>query len=117
MLMLSQLLSYSIVAWAAFIVVAYCFARYLPRRAIPLGHLVNAVIITALDLYWIQTEIHREGWNGLPDQDFVFFMGVIIRIIMINTVLLPVTALGSWLRNRSLPTPPATGLEKTSQST
>jgi hypothetical protein len=31
--------------------------------------------------------MHRPGWDGQPDQDFVFMIGVLIRIVLINTLL------------------------------
>ncbi len=95
-----QLLSYSPVSWAIWIVIAFIAARYFPGWCIPIGHLLVGAIVSFLDVRWIQGEMHKPGWDGVPDQDIVFIHGMLIRIVLINTVLLPVSFLGVWLRDR-----------------
>lgn len=98
---LSQLLSYNPITWAIFIAISFCAARYLLGWGIPLGHIAVAFIVTILDVQWIQSEIHKPGWSGTPDQDFIFHIGLFLRVILINTTLLPISAFGFWLRRRS----------------
>jgi len=64
-----------------------------------IGHIVIAGIVMFLDVRWIQVEMSQPGWDGVPDMDAVFFAGLILRIVVINTVLLPIALLG--LRCRS----------------
>jgi len=97
---LSQLLSYSIVTWFAFVLIALCAARYGGWWLVPLGHLAVAALIVFLDVRWIQSEMIKPGWNGLPDMDLTFFSGVLMRIILFNAVLLPVTSIGILLNRR-----------------
>ena len=98
---LSQLLSYSLGMWLAFIFMAWITARMLGLPGIFLGHIMIAIAVACLDVQWIQSEMRKPEWNGLPDQDFVFMIGVIVRIVLINTVLLPVSILAMRQRRRS----------------
>ena len=101
-----QLLSYSIVSWLAFALIVFCTARCGGWWLIPLGHIGVASIIVFLDVRWIQEAMAEPGWNGVPDMDIIFATGVMARILIINTALLPVTASGIWLRQRKrLPSP------------
>jgi hypothetical protein len=100
---LGQLFSYSIAEWLLFVVIAFACAWALHGPGIFLGHIITAVAIATFDVQWIQSEMHKPEWNGQPDQDFVFMIGVVIRIILINTVLLPVSYFASRLnRQRKL---------------
>ncbi len=97
---LCQLSSYGIGTWLILVFIAFCAARYGGCWLIPVGHLVVAAIIVFLDIRWIQGEMNKPGWDGTPDMDIIFEFGVLMRILLINTVLLPVTAIGIWLRRR-----------------
>ena len=57
------------------------------------------MIVITLDLLWIQSEIHDPDWDGTPDQDFVFIIGVAIRVFLVNTIVLPMSVLGSELHS------------------
>lgn len=98
--MISQLATYGIVWWLALAAIAFVFARLGRFWGIIAGHVLIAVIVAALDEQWIQAEMRRPGWDGQPDRDFVFSIGVVIRVVLVNTLLLPVSALG-WLLRRS----------------
>lgn len=97
---ISQLISYSVVSWLVFIAIAFIAASFGRVSRIILGHVVVAVIIAILDVRWIQAEMHRPDWNGVPDQDVVFMIGVAIRVVLINTVLLPISAIGLLVSRR-----------------
>jgi hypothetical protein len=94
----SQLASYSEWAWAMFIVVAFVAACFVRVRGILLGHLLVAIAVVTLDVRWVRTEMGKPGWDGQPDQDIVFAIGVLLRVVLINGVLLPVSLVGLWLR-------------------
>ena len=96
-----QLASYNIVTWLVFIAIAFLTARYFPWWCIPIGHLVVGAIVFFLDIRWIQAEMSRLGWDGTPDMDFVFDIGMLIRIFLVNTVLLPVSFVGFQIKKRS----------------
>ena len=83
-----------------FVATAFSAAYLLRGPGIFLGHLLVAIAVTVSDVHWIQSEIRKPGWNGQPDQDFVFVIGVIMRIVLINTVLLPVSFYALRLRRR-----------------
>ena len=38
------------------------------------------VFIPILDVYWMQRIMSMPEWNGIPDIDIVFYMGVLFRI-------------------------------------
>lgn len=94
----SQLVSYGVRPWLLFVAIAIVGAYLLRTPGIILGHFVVAVAVAVLDNQWVQAEMRKPGWNGLPDQDFVFVVGVAGRILLINTVLLPASILTLRLR-------------------
>jgi hypothetical protein len=94
-----QLASYGIFAWITFIAIAFLVARYLPW-CIPIGHLVVVGIVYFLDVRWIQSEMSKPGWDGTPDMDIVFAIGMFIRVFLVNTALLPLSYVGVWVRRR-----------------
>jgi hypothetical protein len=95
---ISQLASYGEWAWALFIAVAFVAACFVRVRGILLGHLLVAIAVVTLDVRWVRTEMGKPGWDGQPDQDIVFAIGVLLRVVLINGVLLPVSMVGLWLR-------------------
>jgi hypothetical protein len=88
----SQLISYGVWPWLLFAAIALAAAYLLRVPGIFLGHILVAIAVVVLDVQWIQSEMRKPGWdpNVGPDQDFVFMIGVVVRIVLINTVLLPV---------------------------
>lgn len=46
-----------------------------------------AIISGWLDLAWIRSEMAKPGWDGQPDQDAVFIIGVILRISIASVLL------------------------------
>jgi len=50
-------------------------------------NVVVAFGIILLDLSWIQSEMSKPGWDGLPDLDIVFLIGVTTRVILFNSLL------------------------------
>src|SRR5512133_2312878 len=98
---LSQIASYGVLPWLAFVSVAALTAYLLRTPGVLLGHLLVAGAVVYLDVQWIQAEMAKPGWNGQPDQDFVFLLGVVARIVLVNTVLLPVSVLALRLRRRT----------------
>jgi hypothetical protein len=98
--LLLQLFAYGVVTWTVWIAVTYCAARFGGLPGLFLGHFVIAGIIVCLDVLWIRSEMSKPGWNGVPDMDFVFHLGMLFRIVMINTVLLPLGLLGIHRRRK-----------------
>jgi len=39
-------------------------------------------------------------WDGTPDMDILFFLGIIFRVIIINICLLPIGLIGKHLGKR-----------------
>lgn len=101
---LSQLLAYSPIEWLAFITVAFCAARWGGWLGVLAGQFAVAIVICVLDVLWVQSAMQQPDWQGLPDMDFIFAIGVLIRIFLINATLLPISALALWSRRRALRT-------------
>ena len=100
---LSQLLSYGVTTWLTFVGITFLVPRRFGLWGLVLGQVLVAVVIVVLDIKWILTEIRRPGWDGLPDMDIVFQIGVGLRIVLINSVLLPIgilAVLGKRRRGR-----------------
>jgi len=95
-----QLLSYGPFTWLAFVTIAFCSVRYGGLLGMFAGHFVVALIICILDIRWVTAEMRAPGWDGAPDMDIVFHFGVIVRVLLINSVLLAVTFLALRLRKR-----------------
>ena len=87
--------------WLLFVAIAFVSARYFGRRGIIVGVVALAILIYILDIMWITADIKEHPEHG-RDTDFVFLFGVLIRIVLFNIVLLPVTFIGMKLRARSL---------------
>jgi hypothetical protein len=101
--LLSQLLSYSLFVWIIFVAAAFCAARFGGLLGMVAGHVVIAVIVSAIDVRWVTAAMHEPGWDGAPDLDAVFMAGLVLRIFLINILLLPVTvaALNTWRRHHA----------------
>ncbi len=87
----AQLLVYGIAGWLLFVAVAFCGARFGGWLGIIGGHILVAVIIAYLDIRRIQAVMSAPGWNGVPDMDLVFEIGLLLRIVLVNTLLLPIS--------------------------
>jgi hypothetical protein len=103
----SQLISYGAWPWVLFVAIAFVAAYLLRGPGIFLGHVLIAIAVVVFDVQWIQSEMRKPGWDGQPDQDFAFLIGMLLRILLINTVLLPVSLIALRLRrSRQSPSPP-----------
>lgn len=92
--MISQLTSYGFLWWMVFILIALSVSLLLRFWGIFVGHFIIAGLVFYLDAQWIQSEMNKPGWDGTPDQDFAFYIGLLIRIVLINIFLLPASGLG-----------------------
>ncbi len=90
----------SIALWVIFAVLVYSVARYAPLWFLPFGHFAVACIIYQMHIVWIDHEMRRPDWDGLPDMDFLFAIGVFAEIYFVFKVLSPVTAAGVYLKWR-----------------
>jgi hypothetical protein len=96
-----QILAYGVATWLCFFIIAFSAARFVGWLGIPAGCFIVAVILYVLDVRWVSARMSAPGWDGAPDMDMIFMAGVFVRVVLINAVLLPVTAFGLWLRHRS----------------
>jgi hypothetical protein len=94
----SQIASYGVLPWLAFVAITAAAAYLLRTPGVLLAHLLVAAAVVCLDVQWVQSEMRKPGWNGEPDADFVFHLGVAARVVLVNTVLWPVSVLALRLR-------------------
>ena len=92
--MVLQLLSYPLPNWLLFVEIAF-LATYFDRWiGFFIGHFVDAFAVLLLDIDYAMTHEYM-------DTDIVFTMRVMARVVLINSVLLPISALGLFLRKRT----------------
>lgn len=91
---------YGITALLLFTSVAFFAARIGGWKGVLVGHFVLAIAVAIMDVKWIQEVMAKPGWDGTPDMDMFFHFGVMIRVFLINTLLLPFSLLGIWIRNK-----------------
>jgi len=88
-----QLLSYPLLNWLLFAGIAFLATYFGGWIGFFIGHFVAAFAVLLLDIDYAMTHEYM-------DMDIVFTMGVMVRVVLINTILLPVSALGLLLRKR-----------------
>jgi hypothetical protein len=97
---ITQLLSYGLLTWLALGLIAFFAARVGGLRGVIVGQILIALVVATLDIRWIQTEMGAREWDASkgPDMDVIFGLGVTLRVVLINCVLVPVSALGMCSR-------------------
>jgi len=90
---LLQLLSYGLLSWSVFVGIALLASRHGGWIGMFLGQCAVACVVLVLDLDYATTHAYM-------DMDIVFTLGVLARVVLINTVLLPVSAIGILLRRK-----------------
>jgi len=82
----SQLFSYSPLSWIAFVSIATgaaCLGRWWGLIA---GQVIVAMLVGYLDV------VYQSQHTAEMDTDFLFGLGMMVRMLLINTVLLPISA-------------------------
>jgi hypothetical protein len=82
-----QLMSYSLLDWLILGGIAFLAAYLGGWVGIFLGHFLVAFVVLLLDIDYAMSHAYM-------DMDIVFTMGVSVRMVLINTFLLPVNVLG-----------------------
>src|SRR5579871_5638829 len=95
---ISQVLNYGI-WWLVFVAIAFLMARVLGWGGAIIGQIIIFLIVRHLDYEWLQVEMTRSGWDGLPDQDAAFFGAVLVHVLTVNSVLLAVNAIAIRVRS------------------
>jgi len=97
-LFLSQFQAYGIFGWIIFVGVSFLLPYRFGWRAIFLAHLAVACFVIYSDFQWIGTEMKKPDWDGRPDMDIVFSLGLLFRVVVLNILLLPLALLALWIR-------------------
>ncbi|TWT47860.1 hypothetical protein Pla22_52270 [Rubripirellula amarantea] len=56
-------------------------------RGFVLSVILVGVAYAILDQRWIRAEMDAPGWDGTPDQDAIFYLGVAIRLVFMSVIL------------------------------
>ena len=56
-------------------------------RGFVLSVLIVGVFYAALDQRWIRSQMDAPGWDGVPDQDAIFYLGVVMRLAVMSVIL------------------------------
>ena len=82
--------------WILFAAMAFCTARYGYGWWVPVGHCVTGAILFVLDAAW-DAEMRRSlpaGTLFADDFPILDAFGILLHVLLVNTLLLPVTWLG-----------------------
>jgi hypothetical protein len=60
---------------------------------------IVGIVYGFLDAAWIDAEMAKPDWDGQPDQDAVYFIGVILRSLFAAAMLLGSFVTAIWLSN------------------
>jgi hypothetical protein len=84
--------------WLFFIAIGFCMARYLGGRGIFGAAILISFLILCIEVNSVFKDMraHMEG----RDADFVFWFGVLVRIVLYNIFVLPFSILGWKQRAR-----------------
>ncbi|MEO0586899.1 MAG: hypothetical protein AAF078_04590 [Planctomycetota bacterium] len=96
-----QLTAYGVAGWLVFVAVIFTAARLGGIVGLLVGQVLVAIVVVTLDLIWVLGEMGRPDWSGVPDADILFQIGVFIRVVLINTMMLPIGLAGCLARRRA----------------
>jgi hypothetical protein len=98
------MISYGLWPWLLFLLLAILLPYFLRLPGLALTHLIVTVVIVYFDNQWMDSQMAKPGQSPDtgPDRDFVFLIGVIFRVLLINSFLLPLGLLSCHLRARRL---------------
>ncbi|WNO11274.1 hypothetical protein [Teredinibacter sp. KSP-S5-2] len=100
--MFSQLLGYSFLTWIAWLVLSVVLPYCSNFKGFVVGYLLIILSIPVLDVIWIQSEMGRPGWEGNPDMDVIFYLGVLFRTALVCAVLTPITVAVMLIKKRAV---------------
>ncbi len=93
--LLAYILIYGFAALLVFGIPTFLLVRRLGWTGILIAHFLATVIIIITDVTWVQYQMSKPGWDGAPDMDFVFYVGVLMRLFLVNVlILLPIDIAG-----------------------
>lgn len=91
---LAQFLSYSPFCLAAFVLFPLFFTLWKGVAGGLFGHALVSAVMVISDGLWIDAEMSKPNWNGTPDMDGIFWVGVCLRLMTLNSMILPLDIVG-----------------------
>jgi hypothetical protein len=86
--------------WLCFLVIAFCGARWFWWFGVVASALIISALILGIEVHSVFQDM-REHPDWGRDADFVFWFGVLCRIVIYNIFFLPVSIVGLKLRKRT----------------
>ena len=85
--------------YICFIAIGFCLPRFIGWPGVFGSVFLTAILINVVELHSVFKDM-RERPELDRDADFVFWFGVLCRIVIYNGFVLPFSILGLWLRAR-----------------
>ncbi|MEI7776586.1 MAG: hypothetical protein WCK17_17630 [Verrucomicrobiota bacterium] len=81
--------------WILFIALVFSATRFTssPKLFVRIARIILALIIYYIEFRWLVTEMRNPDYKGLPDFDFIFLIGVFVRVVLVCFILKPVATL------------------------
>lgn len=83
--------------WVLFVIIAIFLAWLANVRFVAVLFVVIPCIVVWLDINWVKLAMADPSWDGAPDLDAIFMIGLLLRLFLIITVLLVVYSLSRTL--------------------
>jgi hypothetical protein len=84
--------------WFCFIAIGFLLARYLGLLGLFASIVLISFLIVGIELHSVFQDMHEHpDWGR--DADFVFWIGVLFRIVIFNIFVLPFSIFGLKLRS------------------
>lgn len=94
-------LEYEFYYWLVWIPLTYFFVRKIGFLGILIAQGAVSFSIIVADLIFIHQIMSNPNWDGIPDMDIIFFLGIIARMIAVNAVLFPVALIGWFVKKHN----------------
>jgi hypothetical protein len=91
-------LEYEFYYWLVWIPLTYFSARKIGFLGILIAQGAVGFSIIVADLIYIHQIMSKPNWDGVPDMDLIFFLGIIARIFVVNIVLFAVALIGWFVK-------------------
>lgn len=93
-------LEYEFYYWIVWCLVTFFTTKRFGLLGLLVAHLVVFLSIAVSDIYLMSEFMEKPEWDGTPDMDILFFLGIVIRVIIVNICLLPIGLIGKHLGKR-----------------
>ena len=91
---------YELYYWLGWLAITVLAAKKCGYLGLFIAHCIIFVSVFASDLRYVSQLMSQPEWDGNPDLDITFLVGVIFRTTVINVLSLPTGILGKYFHNK-----------------